>query len=353
MSGNGHSAMSRDETAAADDAVAELIRLAGRRQAPPAERVERIRAAVQSHWHQQVQGRRRTKLFWIAGTLAAAAAVTWLLVVAPRLTLTGPAPVPARALKIESIVGEVRALDANPGAADKGRLLHRGDAVETGQTLETGETGRVAFGSRSGPLLRLDASSRLRVLPDAVVALDRGALYVDTGPAGGTTAGALTVRTPLGVLQHVGTQFEARMEAGTLRVIVREGAVRFKGKGGPRLLERGSEMSVDEAGSVSTDTVSPSDPEWDWIEAVTPMPDLEGRTLRSFLDWAARERGLELAFADAATEQSASQIKLSGSVQDLTVEEALGAVLPTCSMTHEIEGDRLIVEPLEGSGEPG
>jgi hypothetical protein len=351
MSRAGTSSTSGNETATEDDAVAELIRLAGWRESPPLERAERIRAAVRTQWRSQVKGRRRMHVTWAAGALAAAAVATWLLVAPPRLSVIVPAPAPP--LKIESIVGEVRALDAASGAPEGGRLLHRGDAVEVGKVLETGDTGRVAFGSRSGPLLRLDASSRVRVLPDAVVALDRGAIYVDTGPAGGSTAAALIVRTPLGVLQHVGTQFEVRLGEGALRVIVREGAVRFKGRSGARLLERGSELNVDASGAISTDTVSPSDPEWDWIEAVTPMPDLEGRTLRSFLDWAARERGLELAFADAATEQSASEIKLSGSVQDLTVEEALSAVLPTCSMTHEIEGDRLIVEPLEGSGEPG
>jgi hypothetical protein len=37
------------------------------------------------------------------------------------------------------------------------------------------------------------------------------------------------------------------------------------------------------------------------------------------------------------------QIVLHGSIDGLTPEEALGAVLPTCGLTFRLEGERLIV----------
>ena len=73
------------------------------------------------------------------------------------------------------------------------------------------------------------------------------------------------------------------------------------------------------------------------------MLDLEGRTARSFLDWVARERGLTLAFEEESVARAAAEIVVGGTVQRLTLEESLDAVLPTCGMTHRIEDGVLLV----------
>ena len=76
------------------------------------------------------------------------------------------------------------------------------------------------------------------------------------------------------------------------------------------------------------------------------MLPLEGLSARQFLDWAARESGRELSFADLDLEHSAASIVLSGSTEGLTIEEALAAVLPTCRMTHQVDQGVLRVKPL-------
>jgi hypothetical protein len=67
------------------------------------------------------------------------------------------------------------------------------------------------------------------------------------------------------------------------------------------------------------------------------MLDLEGRSAREFLDWVARERGWGLSFSDETVARSAEEIVLGGTVERLTLDEALDAVLPTCRMTYRVE----------------
>ena len=76
------------------------------------------------------------------------------------------------------------------------------------------------------------------------------------------------------------------------------------------------------------------------------MLELDGRSARAFLDWIARERGWKLAFADEFVARAADEIVLGGTASRLTVEEALDAVLPTCRMTHRVEGGVLVVAAI-------
>jgi hypothetical protein len=77
---------------------------------------------------------------------------------------------------------------------------------------------------------------------------------------------------------------------------------------------------------------------------VTPTFDLEGLTARAFLDRVARERGWTLTFADAELARSAEEIVLAGTVERLTLEQSLDAVLPTCRMTHRLDDGVLRIE---------
>ena len=92
--------------------------------------------------------------------------------------------------------------------------------------------------------------------------------------------------------------------------------------------------------------ISTHGPDWDWATAVAPMFALEGRTARAFLEWYARERGFTLAFSEASAAQAASGISLGGSAERLSPDEALGAVLETCRMTHRVDGGILLVSEL-------
>ena len=75
--------------------------------------------------------------------------------------------------------------------------------------------------------------------------------------------------------------------------------------------------------------------------------DLDGRSLREFLDWIAGENGWQLRFADAAVESQA-QTTMHGSIEGLTPEEAFAAVLPTAGVEHRLENGVLLIRLAAG-----
>ena len=81
----------------------------------------------------------------------------------------------------------------------------------------------------------------------------------------------------------------------------------------------------------------------DWIDTVTPMFRIDGRSLKEFLDWMTRERGLRLRFVSPRAAQAAAGIRLSGSVDGMTLDQALESVLVTSQMSHRIDNGVLLI----------
>ncbi len=345
----------RESTDERDD-IARLVRLAGRRQAVPPGRFERVRATARARWLDEVGSRRRRRVGWTAAGLAAAAALVVALVARDFSGRGGVGSQPAATVQVEALAGPAW---VQPGAGDRARRpLEIGERVALGSELLTDDGGRIAIRLSSGHSLRLDASTRLRLVDPRSVALDRGAVYVDSGFEA-AQARALVVHTALGLVEEIGTQFEVRSGAESVRVRLREGAVVVHHDGGTERVQAGTELSVSRDGAVTRRSVAAHGADWEWIGTVTPLPDLDGRPARTFLEWVARERGLALAFADDEVARAASETVLGGSIPRLTLDEALDAVLPACRLGYRIEGGALVVThadadaaPLPAAGDP-
>jgi len=324
------------------DDVARLVRLAGKRQAVPHERAERVRAAARFQWQGDVQ--RRSRKRWVGTAAVLVAAASLVLVLAVRLLperIVQPGPVDT-AMLVETLAGQAWSRDTAVGQPSEPRAVGIGDSILLGSELTTAQESRAAILLASGHSVRLDAATTIRMLESGALALDRGAIYVDSGP-GETTVGSLDVHTPFGVIQEIGTQFEVRMEDDSISVRLREGAVIVHRDERSHQVQVGTELQIGPDGSVTRQPIPRYGPEWDWIVGVTPMLDLEGRSARAFLDWVARERGWKLAFEDESVALSADDVVLSGTVRRLTLDEALDAVLPTCRMTYQVNEDMLLV----------
>jgi ferric-dicitrate binding protein FerR (iron transport regulator) len=324
--------MKENEDLEQDRDVATLLRVAGKRHDVPRERAERIRATARAEWQVEVRRGSRRRRAWAAAALAAAATVAAVWLGLP----SRPAAVP-----VESLSGAAWARAAGGDGAERRRIAV-GDEVTLESAVETDEGGRVALRLVSGHSLRLDASTRVRLLGAASVTLDRGTLYVDSGPAAAAAA-ALSVHTALGVVQETGTQFEVRLEGDSLLVRLREGAAVVRHRGQVHEVAAGNELGLSAGGTVTRRPVPTHGPEWDWLVGVTPMLDLEGRSARAFLDWVARERGWTLAFEHPTVARSAEGIVLAGTVRMLTLDEVLDAVLPTCRLTYRVVDGVLVI----------
>ncbi|HJQ99193.1 MAG TPA: FecR family protein [Candidatus Polarisedimenticolaceae bacterium] len=335
------------------DDIAALIRIAGRRPGVPEDRTARVKASVREHWLRETSARKSRRRAWAAAALAAAAVMTVALSIEVFRRLWPTPPVDTQ-ITVEAVAG--RAWIEEPGrAGPAGRRLPRiDDRMAAGTAVDTEETGHVALRLRESGVLRLDVGTRVRVLGPARVALDRGAVYVDSGSAGeAARSAALTIETPWGEVQDFGTQFEVRLGDRSVRVRVREGKVVLADAGRVHEIPVAKELVYDGESSPTVTGISTYGPEWDWVAQAVKVPDQEGRSAFSFLEWVARERGWRLTFASDELARSAREIVLGGSLERLTLEEALDAVLPTCGMSYRIDEGVLVIMPLAATPVPG
>ncbi len=309
-----------------------LLRLAGARAPVPAERTARVRAAVHEKWRAARRAERRVR---VSGMLAAFGTAAALFLALPG----GRAPAPSTPVAdVERLSGSARVVQPETRASVP---LAEGDVLVAGSVLDTSGRGRAAL--RAGRLtVRVDRDTRLVLLGPHALELERGAVYVDSG---GEVA-ALEVRTPEGIVHDVGTRFEVRAGPGSLRLRVREGEVLLQRTGSSDRAVAGTELRV-EGGRLTRRAVSPFDSDWAWAAAIAPAFELEGRRLSDFLDWYARETGRAWRLAPGL--EPRKDTILHGSVADLTPDEALQAVLPTCGLASRIEGDTLkvVAAPVE------
>ena len=317
--------MGSDSREEAGDGIARLLRDTGRRPAVPPDRAARVEASVREHWRRTVAVRRRRNL--LRSVVAAAAMILLVLLAGVWLR--------HRRSPGNDVVARVERTGASA-------LIRPGDPVRAGTMVATRGSERVAIRTLSGHSVRLDTDSRLRILSGSSIALEAGAVYVDSGGRAATVS-PLEVHTAFGVLRDAGTQFEARLAGDALELRVREGMVSLEG-GAARLEARaGDALRVDRTGARAPAPDATFGPGWAWAEEAAPRLAIEGRRLSAFLDWIARERGLTLRFASDDLRTAADRITLRGSIEGMTLDEALASVLATCGMHPLIEDGHLVL----------
>jgi hypothetical protein len=149
-----------------------------------------------------------------------------------------------------------------------------------------------------------------------------------------------------GVVEEIGTQFEVRLDGESVRLRLREGRAILHADEADHDVRAGTELLIDSGGTVTRREISRHGADWGWVGGVAPLRDLEGRTARAFLNWVARERGWTLAFANEIVARSANEIVLGGTAEQLTLDDALDAVLPTCRMSYHVDDGVLVVDAI-------
>ncbi len=335
-----------------EEMVRRLLEMAGPPPAIPQEDLDVISVAARSAWRAELRRRseappqrRRRPLRAFALGLAAA------LAVAVGLALWWAAQqdrVPPMVAWVEEVAGPVH-LEA---AADDLRAITEGDPIPLGSVLRSGDggkrQGRASLRLPDGATVRLDVESRLRLVSATVLELERGALYVDTetGPRPSRTREAIEVRTPVGTVRDIGTQFAVRVvdrERTALLVRVRDGAVLTEQRGHTFLTRAGQELLLHRDGASERRAIAAHGQGWEWVLAATPGFDIEGRSLREFLDWVSRETGWRIVLADEGLADSAGEIVLHGSIGELPPDQAPFAVLPGAGLEGKLEDGRLVV----------
>jgi ferric-dicitrate binding protein FerR (iron transport regulator) len=295
-----------------DDAIAALVRLAGRSAPVPEDAARRVREAVHDEWMEAISKRRRTR--WIGSAAVVAAAVVTVVI----LQLTIPSPPRPTSDRVVVASGQTN-----------GAVIYANVVYE----VANGNTASLAWGNA---ILRLDSGTRVRIASPTELTLDHGAVYVDSHHS------RVVIHTPMGNVRDIGTQFEVRVAPDRMRVRVREGRVDLQHGGATHSAEAGVELDADAQGGVTPHSIARNGAEWDWVVRAAPPIHLDGRTLAEVVASVTRDEGVTPVWSDAASRNVAST-RLHGDVP-LTAVEALDTALVASGLTARTDGDRLIIK---------
>jgi hypothetical protein len=315
------------------DALAELIRAAGRRTAPSAAEYERARLASHLAWQMKVHTkRRRRRVMWLG--LAAGLAAALGVLVLPRFA---PPPVVA---ELAVLRGRVERFAVDTGQWEP---LTTEAEIAAGTRLRTVAEGGAAFALAGAVSVRASGGTSWVFADSARVVLDAGTLYID---ANGSAAGGIEITTPHGVVHDLGTQFEVRTTTSELRLRVREGRVQLASQAAAALYEApaGEELHVTADGSVERRAIATDSAEWSWAAALAAPIELDGGSAFEALQWVARETGKRLVFEDANAELLARTTIIHGSGDGLEPLQILEVVMATSArLDYTLGGGTLVV----------
>jgi ferric-dicitrate binding protein FerR (iron transport regulator) len=287
---------------------------------------------VAAHETFRLKTARRRERIW--GLWAGAAAG---LVIAVALAYRWVLPVvqPHELGRIARIAGEVEV-----ATGDRWRPAVEGrERLAAGARIRARADGRAAITLAAGESLRIAPDSEVMFDAPGRLYLQRGTVYVDSGPR--PARAGIEIVTPAGTARDLGTQFELHIAGAALRLRVREGAVTIDRGGRSLTGKAGEEVSIDGLGSVQRSMISPSDPAWQWAEAIAPMPDMDGQPASALIAWVARETGRRLHYESPMVEHRAASVILHGEIRHLAPMEALEAMLATTDLWVELDGDTM------------
>jgi FecR protein len=331
-----------------DSDIERLIRAAGSRPVPGADRAARVRAAVEGEWRTEARARRLRRWTGAGGAMLAAAAALFL-VVQTRSTVAPPSTMPPPVSTPIARVAAARGAVTTELVGGRTAIAAVGQAIAAGSNVRTNATSRATVALIDGGEIRVDTDTSATLVDGRTVQLERGGIYLDSGAY---TPGSFTVSTASGTVRDIGTRFEVRVGGGDLRVPlsikVRDGAVQLERAGRIDRAPSGTELVARADGTVSTRSVDPFAADWAWTTEAAPPFTVENVTLEAFLQWAAKEGGWTIEWSDALRQQARTTI-LHGAIAGMTPAEALAVVLPTCGLSPEFVHGRLRLRPLQAA----
>lgn len=315
------------------EALEDLLRHASPRPTPSTDDEAVVRAAVRAQWRDvtgRQQARRRFMQYAVAATVL-------LGVFAGFNLFRGPVVETVRVATIQKSIGPVYLLGEQAELRETTDLAN----ILSGQTIVTGFGAGLAVAWEGGGSIRLDENSRIEFTNDRSVFLKSGRVYFDSQgsslvvgiDAGGTPR--LTLRTELGDVEHLGTQYMTAVDSGQLVVSVREGQVAIDGRYHDHVASPGQQVTLSGSTQPSILSIGANSDAWSWIHRTAPAANIDGKTLHEFLTWVCREMGLELEFEGQA-ESVAREAILKGTI-DTEPAEALRLRLATAALDWRID----------------
>lgn len=232
---------------------------------------------------------------------------------------------------VSKTVGETVGTDASGRNVD----LKPGGELLASTALRTSANGLLALelGETS---IRLNENTGVRLFQRRVQLL-KGQLYVDSNTTLLSEEDAITITTPFATVRDIGTQFTVSYDAGGVTTAVREGAIIVAVEEGEYRAnahrDYAQKISVSRDSEVEVTKTGKRGDEWDWSMRLAESFTIEGRSAYDFLNWAARETGLNLVFDNDQVRQNAQTTILHGDISSFTPDQAIDIVLATTRLS--------------------
>lgn len=316
-----------------DEALEQLLRRASPRPTPSQSDEVAVRKAVLAEWQHvsgRHQSRRRIMHFAVAATVLIGVFSVFSFFRLPVIETVQVA-------SIEKSSGSIYLLGENAVLRETPDL----SIVLSGQTIVTGKQAGMALAWGDRGSLRMDENTRVEFTAENSVFLKSGRIYFDSEPSqltSNVTAGRtqqFVVSTDFGEVAHIGTQFMTGVESDELTVSVREGQVAIDGEYHSRIATSGQQLTFSGRQKPSVLSISRSGSHWDWVSRMSPVTDVDGKTLHEYLLWASRELGLEIKWLGEA-EDVARKAILRGTI-DKEPAEAMKLRIASAALSWRID----------------
>ncbi|WOX05134.1 FecR family protein [Microbulbifer pacificus] len=322
-----------------EDSLESLLRKAGKRPSPESDVSNDIMAATKQAWYDAVANHRRARIRRFVTTSAIAASLLVAIVIAFLPTMEGSDIQP---------MGHIASISGSMHINGK----HSGQKVlSVGDYLATDGASRMSLVLNNGVSLIIDEFTELEFTSERVISLNSGRLYFDSGNSNSN----MIIKTAIGNIEDIGTQYEVHVRNESLKVAMREGETLVSLADGVKHTTiagdgSGDVIVIDRDGSVERTTISSSDPYWGWVLDASEDIALEGKNLSEILLLAGRLTGRKVIFNTPEVQRIAETTRLSGGTLDPElIETTLPLIMETTTLSITLKQDRIEIESNNNS----
>ncbi len=227
------------------------------------------------------------------------------------------------------------------GKTDKNNeILKPGNTIYAGQEINTTNSLLEIKWQNTGTL-KINKDTQLVFIDSSEIHLIKGAIYFDSHHQSD-----IRIRTTHGILNDIGTQFEARTESQDLSVYVREGKVKFESENSNYLFIPSGKALYLHQGNTNILDIDKEKKPWIWADAMDGIINFDNRTMADVLTWLAKREGWKLEFKTSMDRQYAEQDRLHGQFKTTDSRKLLEQLALVSDMRYQITNNILLVSYL-------
>ena len=310
-----------------NDGVETLLQIAGKRIAPSKQMKNEVYANVHKVWTQQ----NKKPVYFNRYFLAAAS-----LFILVGIYTINMLPVESNGSLYLNISKKIVISGQIETSQDQNNwsYLKTDSVIQSGDYIRTNKNNRILVELINGNIFKLDENSLIKVANMEELELLKGQIYVESNEHNNNNK--LLINTKLGSINHIGTQYNVKLEAESINISVRKGAVLIHNDDLDKEINKGFEISINENGEHQKSSIDAFDSKWQWTQVITQEYDIQDKTISQYLKWISNETGYPIVWDSNKSKNLSSTIKLSGSIKGLTPIESLQVILPTTTFNYNI-----------------